>query len=86
QIYPNPFNPNTTISYSLAATNKVRFAIFNSRGQVIKEMDMGSKNPGDYTITWDGKDQNGQAVSTGVYFIRMHAGGDSFSRKAVLMK
>jgi hypothetical protein len=85
-VYPNPFNPNTTISYTLAAANQVRFAIYNSRGQLIKEVDLGSKDPGSYTLTWDGNDSNGKAVSTGVYYIRMNAGGDSFSRKAVLMK
>ena len=85
-VFPNPFNPNTTVSYTLATPSKVRFAIYNSRGQLVKDVNVGSKDVGDYTLTWDGNDQNGRAVTTGVYFIRMDAGSSSFSRKVVLMK
>ena len=85
-IYPNPFNPSTTISYTLAAACELRFAIYNSRGQQVWQMNLGNKNPGDYTIIWDGNGDGGRAVSTGIYYIRMSAGGESFSRKIVMMK
>ena len=85
-IFPNPFNPNTNISYTLVNPANVRFAIFNSRGQLVKEVNLGNKDAGDYTLAWDGNDDTGKPATTGVYFFRMLAGDKSFSRKAILMK
>lgn len=85
-IYPNPFNPATTISYSLAATADVSFTIYNSRGQVVRSFDKGIQTANTYKLSWNGKDNYGKECSTGVYFVRMNAGKDSFVRKAVLMK
>lgn len=85
-VYPNPFNPSTTISYALASQQKVSFSIYNSRGQLVRNYQMGDKAAGNHNFVWNGTDENGQTVSTGVYFIRMQAGRDSFSKKAVLMK
>lgn len=85
-IYPNPFNPATIISYSLAATADVSFTIYNSRGQVVRSFDKGIQTANTYKLSWNGKDNYGKECSTGVYFVRMNAGKDSFVRKAVLMK
>ena len=85
-IYPNPFNPNTNISYTLVNPADVNFAIFNSRGQLVKQVNLGVKDAGDYTLAWDGNDDTGKPATTGVYFFRMLAGDKSFSRKAILMK
>lgn len=85
-VYPNPFNPTAFIPFSLAATNNVSFKIYNNRGQIVRDIDLGSKIPGEYRITWDGTDNNGQTLANGVYYIRMSAGKDSFQRKAVLLK
>jgi hypothetical protein len=85
-VYPNPFNPSTTINYALANMQNVSFSIFNSRGQLVRSYQMGTKAAGNHNFVWNGTDENGQTVSTGVYFIRMQAGRDSFSKKAVLMK
>lgn len=85
-VFPNPFNPNTVISYSLAETIPVSINIYNSRGQFVKSI---SNCPGDiglHKVYWDGRDRAGNYCSSGVYFIRMLAGRHSFQRKAILMK
>ena len=85
-IYPNPFNPLAFIPFSLASTADVSIQIYNNRGQLLRDLDLGTKIPGEYRIEWNGTDHNGQPLSTGVYYIRMTAGKDSFQRKAVLLK
>ena len=86
QVYPNPFNPSANISYRLAKQSDVSIAIYNNRGQRVRSFDLGTKAAGSWNLTWDGKDQNGSSLSSGVYYIRMQAGPDSFFKKAVLMK
>jgi flagellar hook assembly protein FlgD len=85
-IYPNPFNPSTTISYSLAKSGEVNIRIFNSRGQLVRNYQQGLQNAGNYNLIWNGQDDNGQNMSSGVYFFRMQAGDKVFSSKAVLLK
>ncbi|MDY0151749.1 MAG: FlgD immunoglobulin-like domain containing protein [Candidatus Cloacimonas sp.] len=85
-IYPNPFNPNATLSYGLAKQGEVNFAIYNTRGQLVRSFSEGTKAAGNYKTYWNGTDNNGRICSTGVYYIRMISGQDSFMRKAVLMK
>jgi len=85
-IFPNPFNPNTNLSYSLAEETNVSVRIFNSRGQLVRTLNEGHVAIGHHSASWDGKDDNGRTQSTGVYFFRMQAGNKVFNRKAVLMK
>jgi len=85
-IFPNPFNPNTNLSYSLAEEADVNVKIFNSRGQLVRTLNEGRKAVGHHSAAWDGKDDRGQNQSTGVYFFRMQAGKKVFNSKAVLMK
>jgi hypothetical protein len=86
KLYPNPFNPSTTISFALAEDQMVEVNIYNNRGQRVRSFALGQKSAGNHTLIWDGRDDNGKAVTTGIYFIRMSAGGESFHKKAVLMK
>jgi len=85
-IYPNPFNPSTTIYYSLAKAETVDFVIYNNRGQIVRSFNEGNKGIGNHSLRWNGEDQYGRSCSTGIYYIKMTAGKDSFIRKAVLMK
>lgn len=85
-IFPNPFNPIAYIPFSLAAKAEVNFAIYNARGQLVYSRALGTQNPGNYRIEWNGRDNAGQSCSTGIYFVRMNAGAQSFLRKAVLVK
>ena len=62
------------------------FYIYNVKGQLLRHIYVGPKNPGYYQISWDGKDINGKACGSGVYYIIMKAGKRTFQRKAVLMK
>jgi len=85
-VYPNPFNPNARIPFDLANPSEVKISIFNSRGQLVRFYDLGSKAAGNHHIDWNGKDESGSDCATGVYYIRMRADGKGFSTKAVLMK
>ncbi len=85
-IYPNPFNPSTTIYYSLAKAETVDFVIYNNRGQIVRSFNEGNRGIGNHSLRWNGEDQYGRSCSTGIYYIKMTAGKDSFIRKAVLMK
>lgn len=85
-IYPNPFNPSTTLSYELAENELVSLSIFNPKGQLIRKFAPVSTPPGSYRITWDGTDSNGRTVSSGVYIFRFTAGRYNDLRRAVLVK
>ena len=85
-IYPNPFNPVAYIPYSLAEESDAHFYVYNVKGQLLRHIYVGSQQPGYYQISWNGKDANGKACGSGVYYIIMKAGKQTFQRKAVLMK
>ena len=74
QNYPNPFNPTTTISYSLAESDNARLVVYNSLGQQVRTLADGPQVAGVHVVQWDGRDENGQKVSSGVYFYRLIAG------------
>jgi hypothetical protein len=84
--YPNPFNPETTISYSLKEASPVKIDIYNTKGQLVKNLENGTKAAGDYKIVWDGKDYAGNAVSSGVFYYKMSAGKYSSTRKMIMLK
>jgi hypothetical protein len=84
--YPNPFNPETTISYSVKAADKVSLQIYNVKGQLVKTLVNEVKNIGKYSIVWNSIGDSGQKVTSGVYFCRMTSGSYSSSRKMILMK
>jgi hypothetical protein len=85
-IYPNPFNPSTTISFYATKTEAAQITIFNQKGQVVRTWDIDSREDGIKHILWNGMDQNGKPVSSGVYYCQMISGKYSSSRKMVLMK
>ncbi|MEJ2719776.1 MAG: right-handed parallel beta-helix repeat-containing protein [bacterium] len=83
--YPNPFNPNTTIAYVVPA-GVARVEIFDVRGATVAVLRNGYHEPGEYRVTWDGRDRDGTPVAGGVYFCRLTAAGQSQSRKVILVK
>jgi hypothetical protein len=87
-VYPNPFNPVAFIPYSIekGRTDQVRIHVYNSRGQIVRTLIDKPHTEGNYQLQWDGRDTNGNECATGVYFVRMIVGKDSFLRKAVLVK
>ena len=91
QNYPNPFNPSTTIKFAVAKASFADVAVFDVLGRRIATLASEDLKPGYYTTTWNGSDDNGVAVSSGVYYVRMVASGDqnvNFSavQKLLLMK
>jgi len=85
--YPNPFNPKTTIRFSLAQSEKVDLSIYSVTGRRIRRLADGAKmGAGVYELEWDGRDEGGGRVATGVYFAKLRAGDASFTRKMVLLK
>ncbi len=85
-IYPNPFNPLAFFPFSLKENVAVNFEIYNSRGQLVRGINLGEKAAGHHQIEWDGRDDQGRSCGNGVYHIRMTAGEESFVRRAVLLK
>ncbi|MDZ4122444.1 MAG: FlgD immunoglobulin-like domain containing protein, partial [Candidatus Cloacimonadaceae bacterium] len=84
--YPNPFNPSTTISYSVPADGKVTLSIYNAKGQLVNTLVSEHKTQGNYQVLWQGKDANGRSVASGLYFTRLVSGGKSITHKMLLMK
>ena len=85
-IVPNPFNPTTTIHYGLAVQGSVEIRVYDVAGRFVRELVNESKVAGSHEVTWDGNDRRGSSVASGVYFVRMSAGRDLFTRKMVLLK
>jgi hypothetical protein len=84
--YPNPFNPETTISFSLSHAEKASLKIFNLKGQLIKTLVNGELSKGEHKIVWKGTDDNGDQVGSGIYLYRLDTPGYTKSYKMVLMK
>ncbi len=86
QNYPNPFNPDTKINYTVQKAGTVEIKIFNSLGQLVKTVVNEYKPMGEYDVVWDGKDDNGVAVSSGTYFYHLKIGDFVSSKKMLLLK
>jgi DNA-binding beta-propeller fold protein YncE len=89
--FPNPFNPETWIPYHLAAPSEVKLTIYDVRGFVVRELELGYQPAGFYTTKgragyWDGKNAVGEHVSSGVYFYQLEADDTSALRKLVILK
>lgn len=84
--YPNPFNPETTISFDLAEQCPVTIEVFNIKGQKVKTLVRDSYVPGHHSVVWNGTDNNGKFVSSGVYFYRMSTPNHISNRKMLLLK
>ncbi len=86
QNFPNPFNPETTIGFSVPSDMNAELAVYNVRGQKIKTLFDGRAQKGNNSVTWNGTDESGKNVSSGVYFYRLNADSKVMTQKMVLMK
>ncbi|MCF7796564.1 MAG: carboxypeptidase regulatory-like domain-containing protein [Candidatus Marinimicrobia bacterium] len=86
QNYPNPFNPSTQIRFGLPEASNVTMTIYNIRGQAVRTLVNGYMTAGYRTVTWDGKDNTGNLVSSGTYIYRINASDFTATRKMVLMR
>ncbi|KQC04733.1 MAG: hypothetical protein APR54_02015 [Candidatus Cloacimonas sp. SDB] len=84
--YPNPFNPTTTISFSIPEECNVKLAIFNTKGQKVRNIISTELDPGFHEVIWDGRDDNGVKVSSGVYYYMLDAKNLKSMKKMVLLK
>lgn len=84
--YPNPFNPTTTISFALNYSAQVSLDIFNITGQRVTTLIDSYLETGEHAVFWDGRDQSGNAVASGIYFYRLEADGFAVTKKMVLLK
>jgi hypothetical protein len=84
--YPNPFNPETTISYDIKDAGNVRLAVYNVKGQLVRSLVNTEQAAGRYRVIFDGRDDKGNPLSSGIYLYRFTAGRYSSTRKMMLME
>ena len=89
--YPNPFNPETWIPYHLATDTHVKVHIYDTRGSLVRSLELGHQRAGTYTSRgraayWDGRNDVGERVASGIYFYQLQADGLSSLRKMVIVK
>lgn len=88
--YPNPFNPETTIRFEVpadpASNGKIALAIYNNLGMVVRTLVSGSVQPGIHTVKWDGRNDRGDQMASGVYFLRLQAGSFVQTQKMLLVR
>ncbi|MDA3813455.1 MAG: S8 family serine peptidase [Candidatus Cloacimonetes bacterium] len=84
--YPNPFNPDTNINFSIKEDGFVSLKVYNTRGQLVKTLISENMQEGVHFTTWNGKNNNNKSVSSGIYFYKMDSKGYSSIKKMILMK
>ena len=84
--YPNPFNPTTTIRYSLPEPSRAKLTIFDIRGKEVFRLVDGELSPGNYAVQWNGMDQAGNTVSSGMYFCRLQVGSYNQTIKMAFLR
>ena len=86
QNYPNPFNAQTTIEYTVSKPGHVSLKVFNATGQLVRTLVDDHRSINRYAVTWDGTDQNGQPVASGIYFYQLKTADFVESKKMSLLK
>jgi len=84
--YPNPFNPTTTIVYHLPRASQIKLMVYNLAGQLVRTLVDAPQAAGRFQITWDGRDDVGNGVASGVYLYRLEAGNFAETKKMILMR
>jgi flagellar hook assembly protein FlgD len=84
--YPNPFNPSTTLSFDLPKISNVNITIYNMLGQKVKTFSMQNASAGYHSVRWNGTNDLGERVSTGIYLYQLHTREFVKTRKMVFMK
>jgi flagellar hook assembly protein FlgD len=84
--HPNPFNPKTTISYQIAEAGQASLEIYDTMGRRVRSLVDEYVGAGSHAVDWDGRDDQGRSLVSGVYLYRLRVGGHSISRRALLVK
>jgi len=86
RIYPNPFNPATTIGFSLGRRAEVTIDVYDARGALVARLCEGEREAGTHHVTWDGTNSRGEQVGSGIYFCRLVSGGVIDAKKMILLR
>ena len=86
QNFPNPFNPRTTLRFGLREPAHVLLQVFDARGALVATLARGERTAGVFDVAWNGADDRGRALRSGIYFCRLRAGTRDVSRKMILMR
>jgi len=86
QNYPNPFNPATTIRFDLPRSQEIELTLYNLAGQKVATLAQGLREAGTYTLQWDGRDDDGRDLASGIYLYRLQAGSQVETRKLLLLR
>jgi hypothetical protein len=84
--YPNPFNPTTSIKFDLSKSQNVEITIYNTKGQLVKQLVNGTFNAGSHNVRWDGTDSNNRSVSSGIYMYKFNTSEEVQIKKMLLLK
>lgn len=84
--YPNPFNPSTTISYTLPYQSSVELVIYDIIGRIVKSFNVSSQSAGYQSIVWDGRNGIGNSVASGIYLYKLSTGNFTQTKKMILMR
>jgi len=84
--YPNPFNPQTTVSYHVAKEGKVQIEVYNVKGQKVKTLFNDISKAGRHQIIWSGDNDQQQKVGSGIYFLRLKTDKSDLKKKVILLK
>ena len=84
--YPNPFNPNTAISFNLKTAGNVELSIYNIKGQKVTNLVQENLLAGSHMVEWNGTDESGNNAASGIYFYRLHTSRYTSTKKMILMK
>jgi len=84
--YPNPFNPTTAISFSIPEESKIDLSVYNIKGQKVRTLTNNNFEKGNHSIVWNGRDDNDNRVSSGLYFYKLSSGKSSAMKKMLLLK
>lgn len=86
QNFPNPFNPSTTIAFTISVTTSIQLAVYDIKGDHVRTLANREMSPGNYIVRWDGRNDDGSRVSVGTYFYRLSTPNFRRTRKMVLLK
>ena len=86
QNYPNPFNPSTKITYRLTKGSNIEIEVFSTTGERVRTLQSGFQQPGEKTVNWDGKNNEGMPVASGAYLYRVRVDGVVQTRKMLFVK
>jgi flagellar hook assembly protein FlgD len=86
QNYPNPFNPNTMISFSLPQSGPVELAVYSMAGQRVVTLVDGIRHAGSHEVVWNGRDDDGNAMASGVYLYRLQAAASVQVKSLLLIR